>query len=118
MKPRGVLSPDSLTLTTARLFVLALATKSTDSSGVRLSELGVLPDGARGSIAVPIVSIDLPDPVSKTETVLRLALATYRTLPSRARSISLGCSSDFQRPTTRLAAVSTTATSAPPQRLT
>ena len=59
MKPRGALPPGSLTLTTARLLVLALATKSIDSSGERASELGVLPGGALGSIAVPIVSIGL-----------------------------------------------------------
>ena len=42
------------------------------SSGV----LGVLPGGALGSIAVPMTSIGFPSPVSKTETVFRLALAT------------------------------------------
>ena len=56
--------------------MLALATNSTDSSGERASELGVQPGGALGSIAVPIVSTALPASVSKTETVLRLALAT------------------------------------------
>ena len=59
MKPSGVLSPGSLTLTTARLLVLALATNSIDSSGVSASELGVLPGGGRGSMAVPIVSTGL-----------------------------------------------------------
>ena len=43
---------------------------------VRLKELGVLPDGALGSIAVPMTSRALPSSVSKTETVLRLAFAT------------------------------------------
>ncbi len=76
IKPSGVLAPGSLTLTTARLLVLALATKSIDSSGVSASALGVLPAGARGSIAVPMVSTGRADSVSKTETVLRLALAT------------------------------------------
>ncbi len=76
MKPSGVLTPGSLTLTTATSLVLALATKSTDSSGERLSELGVLPEGALGSIAVPMTSTPLPASVSKTETVFRLALAT------------------------------------------
>ena len=76
MNPSGVLSPGSLTLTTARSLVLALATNRTDSSGESASELGVLPGGALGSIAVPIVSTALPASVSKTVTVLRLALAT------------------------------------------
>ncbi len=76
MKPSGLLSPGSLTLTTATSLVLALATNSNSSSGVRASELGVEPGGALGSIAVPIVSIALPSFASKTETVLRLALAT------------------------------------------
>jgi hypothetical protein len=56
--------------------VLALATRRTDSSGVSASELGVDPPGARGSIAVPIVSTALSAFVSMTVTVLRLALAT------------------------------------------
>src|SRR5262245_42446642 len=56
MNPSGALEPTALTFTTARQFVLALATNRTDSSGVSASELGVLPEGARGSIAVPIVS--------------------------------------------------------------
>ncbi len=76
MKPSGALAPGSLTLTTARLLVLALATNSIDSSGESASELGVLPEGALGSMAVPIVSIGLPASVSITVTVLRLALAT------------------------------------------
>ncbi len=76
MKPSGPLAPGSLTLTTARLLVLALATKSIDSSGESASELGVLPEGALGSMAVPIVSTALPASVSITVTVLRLALAT------------------------------------------
>ena len=76
MKPRGALAPGSLTLTTARLLVLALATNSMDSSGDSARELGVLPSGALGSMAVPIVSIGLPASASITVTVLRLALAT------------------------------------------
>src|SRR6516225_3543709 len=92
MKPRGALAPGVLTLTTARLLVLALATNSIDSSGESASALGVLPGGALGSMAVPIVSIGFPAAVSITVTVLRFALATKRILPPRARSISLGCS--------------------------
>ena len=76
MNPSGVLPPRSLTFTTARLFVLALATNSTDSSGDSARELGVQPEGAPGAIAVPITSTALPVAVSMTETVLRLALAT------------------------------------------
>ena len=76
MKPSDLLSPSSLTLMTATSLVLALATKRIDSSGVNASELGVDPGGAFGSIAVPIVSTDLPASVSMTETVFRLALAT------------------------------------------
>ncbi len=76
MKPSGPLAPGSLTWTTARLLVLALATNSIDSSGESASELGVLPEGALGSMAVPIVSTALPASASITVTVLRLALAT------------------------------------------
>ena len=76
MKPSGALPPGSLTLTTARLLVLALATNSIDSSGESASDTGVLPGGALGSMAVPIVSTALPASVSMTVTVLRLALAT------------------------------------------
>ena len=76
MNPSGVLAPGSFTLTTARLFVLALATKRIDSSGESASALGVLPAGALGSMAVPIVSTALPAAVSITLTELRLALAT------------------------------------------
>src|SRR5512135_2717316 len=76
MNPSGVLPPNSLTFTTATLFVSALAMNSIDPSGERLKELGVLPAGAFGAIAVPIVSTDLPASASKTETELRLALAT------------------------------------------
>ena len=118
MKPKGALPPGSLTLTTARSLVLALATKSIDSSGERASELGVLPGGALGSIAVPIVSMDLPASVSITLTVLRLALATNRILPPLASSISLGCSSVVQWPVTLKVSVLTTATLALLQRLT
>src|SRR5947207_113266 len=60
MRPSGALAPGSLTLNTARLLVLALATNSIDSSGESASELGVLPKGALGSMAVPIVSMGLP----------------------------------------------------------
>ena len=76
MKPSGLLPPRSLTLATATSLVLALATKRISPSEVRASELGVLPGGALGSIAVPIVSTAFPSPVSKTDTVFRLALAT------------------------------------------
>ena len=76
MNPRGVLAPISFTLTTARLLVFALATNKTVSSEVSASELGVLPAGAFGSIAVPITSTALPASVSKTETEFLLALAT------------------------------------------
>jgi len=76
MKPSDLLAPTSLTLATATSLVLALATKRIWPSEVKESELGVLPGGALGSIAVPIVSTGLPSPVSKTETVFRLALAT------------------------------------------
>ena len=60
MNPSGVLAPGSLTLITARLLVLALATSRTDSSGVSARELGVEPAGALGSMAVLIVSTALP----------------------------------------------------------
>src|SRR5262249_25284159 len=76
MNPGGALARGSLTFTTGRLLLLALATNSTEPSGESASELGVLPDGARGSMAVPIVSTAWPAAVSKTVTVLRLALAT------------------------------------------
>ena len=76
MKPKGALPPGSFTLTTAMSLVLAFATNNIDSSGETASELGVLPAGALGSIAVPIVSIGLPFSTSMTVTVLRLALAT------------------------------------------
>ena len=118
MKPRGALPPGSLTLTTARLLVFALATKSIDSSGESASELGVLPGGALGSIAVPMVSIGLPASVSITLTVLRLALATNRILPPFASSISLGWSSVVKWPVTLNVSVLTTATLALLQRLT
>src|SRR2546430_1532256 len=72
MNPSGELPPTSSTLTTATSLVLALATNRTFSSGESASELGVLPDGALGSIAVPIVSTALPASVSKTVTVFRL----------------------------------------------
>ena len=75
-KPSGVLAPGSLTLTTARLLVLALATSKIDSSAESARALGVLPAGAPGSMAVPIVSMALAATVSMTLTELRLALAT------------------------------------------
>src|SRR5262249_24012746 len=112
MKPSGPLAPGSLTWTTARLLVLALATNSIDPSGERVRELGVLPEGALGSMAVPIVSIGLPAAVSMTVTVLRLALATYRIFPWRAMTISFGCSCVGQVPMAWKDAVSTTATAA------
>src|SRR5208337_2382069 len=85
MKPSGVLAPGSLTLTTARLLVLALATSRIDSSAESASALGVQPAGAPESMAVPIVSMAFAATVSMTLTELRLALATYSTLPPRAR---------------------------------
>ena len=94
MKPSGALPPGSLTLTTARLLVLALATKSIDSSGESASELGVLPGRSLGiDRRADRLDRACPPRCRSRVTVLRLALATNRILPPFASSISLGCSS-------------------------
>ena len=98
-------------------FVFALATTRTDSSGLRASELGVHPAGAAGSMAVPIVSTALPARVSITLTEFRLALATYSTLPPRAKSSSLGCSCTAIVAASACVRVSITATAVRFQRL-
>src|SRR4051812_40763683 len=58
--PSVLLAPIFATLKTATSLVLAFVTNRMDSSGVSASELGVLPGGHRGSMAVLIVSTVLP----------------------------------------------------------
>src|SRR6266542_1826584 len=90
MKPIGLPLPRSSTLNTARLLASALATKSSEPSGVRQRLLGVLPAGAAGYRAQAMVCRSLPVAVSSTLTLVELAQATKRVLPSGARTISVG----------------------------
>ena len=76
MNPQEPLLPRWLTSNTAMALTLALATKSVFSSGESVRLFGVEPAGASGKKAAQIVSSVLPVAVSKTVTVLRLALAT------------------------------------------
>src|SRR5580658_1955947 len=76
MKPQEALLPRWMTSKTAMALMLALATKSVFSSGESARLLGVAPGGASGKKAAQMVSSVLPEEVSKTVTVLRLALAT------------------------------------------
>src|SRR5579884_4368724 len=89
MKPSGWALPGSATLNTARLLASALATNRSWPSGDRLRLVGVLPDGALGCRAQAIVCSALPPrAVSRTQTRVELAQATYSVLPSGARAIS------------------------------
>ena len=119
MKPSGPLAPGSLTLTTARLLVLALATNSIDSSGESASELGVLPEGALGSIAVPIVSIGLAGLGVDHRDRVAVGVGHVEDLPAPCQQHLVGMLLRSARsPTTLKEAVSTTATAALLQRLT
>src|SRR5262249_55549344 len=100
MKPRDFALPRSATLNTARLLASALATNSICPSGVKHKLLGVLPAGADGYRAQLIVSSALPSLLSRTLTLVELAQATYRVLPSGDRTISVGWLSVFQVPVT------------------
>src|SRR4029077_1056524 len=74
MHPKERLFPGVLTSKTATMLLSALATNNIRSSGDKARLLGVEPGGASGYNAAKIISIDLPDSVSKTLTVLRLEL--------------------------------------------
>src|SRR5215469_15706751 len=98
MNPNDFACPGSLTLKTATLLLFALATMSN------------LPAGADGNRAHEIVCSRLPLAVSRTLTLVELAQATYSSLPSGERAISVGCCSVGQVSTTVFFAGSTTAT--------
>src|SRR3954470_4540529 len=110
IKPSERLFPGVLTSKTATALLSAFATKRVFSSGVKARLLGVDPGGAFGYKAAQIVSSDLPLSASKTETVLRLALATNKNFPERVRAISQGCSSVDHLATTVFEVRSMTAT--------
>src|SRR5579859_702434 len=118
INPNERLLPGVLTSKTATRLLSALAMKSVCSSGEMARLLGVEPGGACGYREAEIVSTALPASVSKTLTVLRLALATKRYRPDRVRAISHGCSWVGHWSTIRPEPKSRTSTAAWAQRLT
>src|SRR5580765_3666107 len=89
-KPLTKLRPPLLTSTIATALVSALDTISVWPSGDSESELGVA--GAAGVRLIEICSIASPAKVSYTQTAALLPQATNSRLPSRERTIALGCS--------------------------
>ena len=98
MKPSGVLAAGFLDVDDGQVVGVGVGDEAASTHRARApASWACCPAGRLGSIAVPIVSMALPASVSITLTVLRLALATYRILPPRASSSSLGCSWVGQR---------------------
>src|SRR5216683_182243 len=118
MKPSERLLPNSETSKMATALIFALATNRVFSSGESARLLGVEPGGELGCNSATRVSIGRPVAVSRTLTVLRLALTTNKWLPERVSAISFGCSSVGHWATTAGLVKSITATAACAQRLT
>src|ERR1019366_5515248 len=78
INPSAWLLPTALTSKTATLLLQALATKSLVSSGDNARLFGVEPGSEVGANDASSVSTVLPEAVSKTVTVFRLALATNK----------------------------------------
>src|SRR5438105_964847 len=118
MNPREWLCPRLLTSNTAMLLLQALATNNFVSSGDSARLLGVEPGRAVGEREASSVSKVRPVAVSRTVTVLRLALATNKCRADLVSAISLGCSPVAQRSATWRDFKSITATHARAHKLT
>src|SRR5829696_5597069 len=77
--------------TTATQLFVPLATYSVPPSGLSARALEPLPYGSRASGRQAIVSTTSSRPVSITETLSLVALATYRNRPVLLSSRPLGC---------------------------
>src|SRR3954471_5406360 len=116
MNPRTAAAPGRETSTTATVLLSALATSRVAPSGERPRPLGVLPGGAAGSRAMPILSRAVRAARSTTQTSLVLAQATKRRPPSFESTMALGCSPTATSPRGASVAASKTRILAPPHR--
>src|ERR1700754_5065752 len=115
--PSDWLEPGLVTSNTARQLLSALAIYKVLSSLLRATELLVVPLSGVGDTAVFRVSSTLALRTSITDTVLSLALATYRYFPFREMHRSFGLSPTATASSSLFSFVSNMATLSPPQRL-
>src|SRR5215210_4581331 len=116
IKPFDLLLPFTDTSNTARQLLLALATYKLFSLVDKASPLDEEPSGALAYKAAFKTSSTFRFFILMTETLLSLALATYRMLPLLLSNNSLGLSPTGISSTNFLCFVSNTSTLSPPHR--